>query len=371
MHHASKSGKAYVVLCISSNEFLILGVTKAKDHEPTLDHTSTTISARYAPHEWCWLRVARLGKSTCRAEPDACKRQRRAPVRRRTLRWPLVVRIFKREQNVSFSCSCMAGLRKSIHSTTSLNYSGSTASRLPTTNLAFRRRKRAIYWPVHFAFGSMAKAAFTSARSFRMWGNALTTSAFINSMHGSNSRHGSALLELHTGSDTFIRPSMGSWITYGLGSENENLPGFITICPTLGHSGSNAWSSAFSTCPLRGHAHWLFQHESRRCQDWIYQESRDWFGRLNVKSSTCYVSSTNKHLLQTGPDDALESRIESFELAFRMQTAAPEIQGHLRRNRSHKKTLWHRPSENKELRNSMFNGPTLCRSWCSVHPSHP
>ena len=52
-------------------------------------------------------------------------------------------------------------------------------------------------------------------------------------MHGSNSRHGGALLELHTGSDTFVRPSMGSWITYGLGTENSDLPGFITICPTL------------------------------------------------------------------------------------------------------------------------------------------
>lgn len=59
----------------------------------------------------------------------------------------------------------------------------------------------------------------------------------INGMHGSNSRHGAALLELHTGSDTFVRPSMGSWITYGLGTENQSLPGFITICPTLTHGG--------------------------------------------------------------------------------------------------------------------------------------
>ena len=67
----------------------------------------------------------------------------------------------------------------------------------------------------------------------------------INGMHGSNSRHGGALLELHTGSDTFVRPSMGSWITYGLGTENQDLPGFITICPTLTHGGVNAYSSAF------------------------------------------------------------------------------------------------------------------------------
>ena len=49
---------------------------------------------------------------------------------------------------------------------------------------------------------------------------------FIKSMWGSNSRHGGALLEMHTGSDTFVRPSMGSWITYGLGSENQNMPGY-------------------------------------------------------------------------------------------------------------------------------------------------
>ena len=74
----------------------------------------------------------------------------------------------------------------------------------------------------------------------------------INSMWGSNSRHGGALLELHTGSDTFVRPSMGSWITYGLGTENRNLPGFITICPTLTHGGVNNWSSAFLPAAHQG-----------------------------------------------------------------------------------------------------------------------
>ena len=67
----------------------------------------------------------------------------------------------------------------------------------------------------------------------------------VKSLHGSNPAHGAALMKIHTGSDTFVRPSMGSWITYGLGSENENLPGFVTICPTLGHGGVVNWSSAF------------------------------------------------------------------------------------------------------------------------------
>ena len=75
---------------------------------------------------------------------------------------------------------------------------------------------------------------------------------FIKSLHGSNAAHGGALLKLHTGSDTFVRPSMGSWITYGLGTENRNLPGFITICPALGHGGVNNWSSAFLQRPSSG-----------------------------------------------------------------------------------------------------------------------
>ncbi|HRX79339.1 MAG TPA: DUF1501 domain-containing protein, partial [Pirellulaceae bacterium] len=59
----------------------------------------------------------------------------------------------------------------------------------------------------------------------------------LNSLHGTNAAHGGALLKLHTGSDTFVRPSMGAWVTYGLGTENDNLPGFVTICPTLAHGG--------------------------------------------------------------------------------------------------------------------------------------
>src|SRR5450432_3907065 len=75
---------------------------------------------------------------------------------------------------------------------------------------------------------------------------------FIKSMWGSNSRHGGALLELHTGSDTFVRPSMGSCITYGLGTENQSMPGFITICPTQSHGGANNYASGFLPAPYAG-----------------------------------------------------------------------------------------------------------------------
>src|SRR5262249_57170474 len=62
---------------------------------------------------------------------------------------------------------------------------------------------------------------------------------FIHSLHGTNPAHGGAVLKLHTGSDNFVRPSMGAWVAYGLGSANRDLPAFITICPPPAHGGGN------------------------------------------------------------------------------------------------------------------------------------
>ena len=67
----------------------------------------------------------------------------------------------------------------------------------------------------------------------------------IRSMVADNAAHGGAVMQLHTGSDTLVRPSMGSWVSYGLGSENENLPAFVTLSPTYGHGGVQNWSSSF------------------------------------------------------------------------------------------------------------------------------
>ena len=74
----------------------------------------------------------------------------------------------------------------------------------------------------------------------------------LRSVHGTNPAHGGAVLKLHTGSDQFVRPSLGSWVTYGLGTENQNLPAFITICPTLAHGGVNNWGAAFLPAYCQG-----------------------------------------------------------------------------------------------------------------------
>ncbi|MSU33749.1 MAG: DUF1501 domain-containing protein [Pedosphaera sp.] len=147
----------------------------------------------------------------------------------------------------------------------------------------------------------------------------------LRSLHGTNPAHGGALLKLHTGSDTQVRPSMGSWLLYGLGTENENLPGFITICPTLAHGGVNNWGAAFlpaycqgtpignATIPsdkalVRHIRNDLIPGEIQRRQlDFLTQMNRD-------------------HLKLSGPDLALEGRINSFELAYRMQSTMPEAQ---------------------------------------------
>ncbi len=78
----------------------------------------------------------------------------------------------------------------------------------------------------------------------------------IRSMVGEGVDHGAALLQTFTGSSTFVRPSMGSWVIYGLGTENQNLPGFITIKPALSHGGAKNWCFGLSAGLVSGHGDW-------------------------------------------------------------------------------------------------------------------
>lgn len=148
---------------------------------------------------------------------------------------------------------------------------------------------------------------------------------FIHSLHGTNPAHGGAVLKLHTGSDNFVRPSMGSWIAYGLGTENRALPAFITICPTLAHGGVNNWSSAFLPADYQGvplgnasvpveQARVRYIQNSRIPPD-LQRRQLDLLAEVN-----------REHLDRLGPELALEGRLNSFELAFRMQRAMPEIE---------------------------------------------
>ena len=76
----------------------------------------------------------------------------------------------------------------------------------------------------------------------------------IRSLHTDGQAHGQAIMKLHTGSENQVRPSMGSWVLYGLGTENQNLPGFITISPPTAIAGPQAYGSAFLPAIYQGTA---------------------------------------------------------------------------------------------------------------------
>jgi hypothetical protein len=147
---------------------------------------------------------------------------------------------------------------------------------------------------------------------------------FVHSMHGSNEAHGGALLKIHTGSDTFVRPSMGAWIGYGLGTENQNLPSFVTINPTLGHGGVQNFGSAF--LPAEHQATRIGKSGAKMTASTIENLSNTQATNSQLREQLDYVQRLNAlQLDQAGKDAALEARIESLELAFRMQSEAPEV----------------------------------------------
>jgi Protein of unknown function (DUF1501) len=147
----------------------------------------------------------------------------------------------------------------------------------------------------------------------------------LNSVHGTNAAHGGALLKLHTGSDSFVRPSMGSWITYGLGTENHDLPGFITICPTLAHGGVLNWGSAFLPAQYQGTPLGNASVPSDRARVRYIENART--PRELQRLQLDLLAGMNRdHMGGVGPNLELEGRLDSFELAFRMQTAMPEVQ---------------------------------------------
>jgi hypothetical protein len=147
---------------------------------------------------------------------------------------------------------------------------------------------------------------------------------FLKSVHGTNEAHGGALLKLHTGSDTFVRPSMGSWISYGLGTENQNLPSFLTINPTQGHGGVGNWSSAFLPAVHQGTPIGGGMPVEKATINYLHDPNGNDPPPRHRAQLDLLGEMNRQHLARAGADPALEARIESFELAFRMQTEAPE-----------------------------------------------
>jgi hypothetical protein len=140
----------------------------------------------------------------------------------------------------------------------------------------------------------------------------------INSMTTTHGNHFEATLGLHSGSFNFARPSIGSWVSYGLGTENQNLPSFVAIAPYLPYCGGLVWGSDFLPACHQGvrvvPSDEPIANMKRRAASSEMQELE--LGLIQ--------SFNKKHLDTHGADPALAGRIKSYETAFGMQTQAPE-----------------------------------------------
>ncbi len=148
--------------------------------------------------------------------------------------------------------------------------------------------------------------------------------AIIRSMNGGDQvSHGPALLNMNTGSGVFSRPSLGSWTLYGLGTENQNLPGFISLSPSLYHGGAQNYGSAF--LPATFQATRLGDGGTNFCDARL--SSLAPVLPLSVQQAQLEaLKARNAQYAQSTVDDgALEARTRSFEIAFRMQAEAPEV----------------------------------------------
>jgi hypothetical protein len=139
----------------------------------------------------------------------------------------------------------------------------------------------------------------------------------IRSLHTSHSNHYNATLGMHTGSFTVARPSLGAWVSYGLGSPNRNLPSFVSIAPRLPYAGGQLWSADFlpgshqGTLIVPGPE--PMANIRRRVPAGLQRRELDALAELN-----------KAHLAGRSGDPALEARLRTFETAYGMQSAAPE-----------------------------------------------
>lgn len=146
---------------------------------------------------------------------------------------------------------------------------------------------------------------------------------FVKSMHTEGVAHGPATLCLHTGATNFVRPSVGAWILYGLGSENENLPGFVSIAPSAQMGGARNYSSAF--LPPTCQATVLGRAGAPASQATVRHLADADAAPEDLARRRERIQYLNRSQIeQAGEDEEFRAVLESYELAYRMQTAAPE-----------------------------------------------
>jgi hypothetical protein len=146
----------------------------------------------------------------------------------------------------------------------------------------------------------------------------------INGMYADVPNHPQCFVQLHTGSFQFVRPSIGAWTLYGLGTENENLPGFVTINPPSRVGGAQNYGNAFLPAIYQGSR---IGSLGQSLNDALIPHLKN--NRLNPyqqRKQLDFIQSMNRDFKEGKQDGSqIEGVIESYELAFRMQSALPEV----------------------------------------------
>ena len=147
---------------------------------------------------------------------------------------------------------------------------------------------------------------------------------FLQGVHTEGVAHGPSTLMLHTGATNLVRPSMGSWVSYAMGSENESLPGFVTLQPSANMGGPRNYANAFLPAWYQGVAVGQAGMSSETVRIRHLENPR--MSEVEQQRQLAALRVINQlQRARAAHDDRLEATIESFELAQRMQRVAPEV----------------------------------------------
>ncbi len=185
-------------------------------------------------------------------------------------------------------------------------------------------RKTGALYPSPFKFKKYGESGLEVSELFENVARHADDLCVIRSMHADVPNHEPSLLLMNTGEARQVRPSMGSWLTYGLGTDNQNLPAFIAMCPG-GYpiQESQNWQAGFLPGIFQG-TYIDTKHESiDKLIEYIENERMT---RGDQRSQLDLLQTLNRrHQQARDADPQLEARIQSFELAYRMQSEAAEV----------------------------------------------
>jgi hypothetical protein len=193
---------------------------------------------------------------------------------------------------------------------------------LPTGNLK-TERKTGNLLKSPFTFQKHGESGIEMSEIFAKLGAHADDLCVIRSMNTDRPNHEPSLLMMNCGDKMPGRPSMGSWVTYGLGSLNQNLPGYVVLCPGLPIIGPQLWSSSFLPAVYQGT--YIPNNEKKVDQLVQYIRNKDLTGEEQRRQLDLLAKLNRIEINRDGDDPQLEASIQSAEIAYRMQTEAPEV----------------------------------------------